>query len=536
MDEDTGADDTPFSPSKSHRADSTVFDPTTAPVISPRPAGATLDGVLPGVEAAQDSAVDAPGGGGSNCLVKMYDFRSSVGSGDDEDGSSSVVKLNDMVEIIGIYNAYIGPASAAQDDMMAMISGDPFFGFDGSESTPGKLANVPTVHCIVFRKLCSAYPLYRTVHQTSGSSGYELLPYGNAFSDIKSGNNALPSSALPLNMCYDSVVRLFSEALGGDTVSASYLALAIVSGVSSRPHSPDEAVLGSLTLNIYGVQPGDPRVASLAAALRKVLPRVMQTRLDRDALASPEEGGYRFFAEKSTATESIDRSSLQLGAGTALLVDETQMTEGPVTNNAVRSMKALESVVKTQLLPVEFEYCHGIKIPTDVCVIILSNSASIIGDNVIKCFSPTAVFSGCGAAKAAEVCGAGDGMEVVGSGDGPSPALSAESFQALRQWWARSRLADASLDQAMIAHVEEDFVRARQGKPHQPAAAASVSASAAPPATYPVEGADFHNWLTLSRLQAMADGSPVIAPQQWSRVRQLESDRYHNKARFEAQL
>ena len=83
----------------------------------------------------------------------------------------------------------------------------------------------------------------------------------------------------------------------------------------------------------------------------------------------------------------------------------------------------------------------------------------------------------------------------------------------------------------MVRDVEDDFVRARQGAAHTPAASSDV---VVPP--YPVEGADFHNWLTLSRLLAIAEGSPTISAAQWSRIRQLESDRYHNKGRFEAQL
>lgn len=199
-----------------------------------------------------------------------------------------------------------------------------------------------------------------------------------------------------------------------------------------------------------------------------------------------------------------------------LVVDETRMTEGPVTTNAFRSMKALESVVKSQMLPIDFEYCPGIKIPTDICVVILSKSPSIVGENMIKTLSPTSLFP------------VGDGHH--SRGDGMS-VIDGFDASAARRWWAHCKIADASLEQQMVRDVEEDFVRARQGAPHTPAASPDT---AVPP--YPVEGSDFHNWLTLSRLLAVAEGKPTISAAQWSRIRQLESDRYHNKSRYEVQL
>ena len=71
-------------------------------------------------------------------------------------------------------------------------------------------------------------------------------------------------------------------------------------------------------------------------------------------------------------------SKLQVGAGTVILVNETKLREGTLNTDGVRSVKAFQSVILNQLFPIEFEFSSGIKVTTDVCVIVLSNQPSIL--------------------------------------------------------------------------------------------------------------------------------------------------------------
>ena len=242
-------------------------------------------------------------------------------------------------------------------------------------------------------------------------------------------------------------------------------------------------------------------------------------------MQNPGQEGCRFFAEKNISTDCIDHSKLQLGAGTVLVIDETRMTEGCLNQHALHSIKALESVVKQQMLPVNFEYCPGIRIPTDVCVILVSKSPSILAQDMIKCFSPTEVFAQRGEAAVSKENENEVAMDISLGFD------AAEELHSIRQWWAHCRVSNASLDDGMVSYVEEDFVTARQKRNQN-----NEPLDICDPQHYPIEGADFHNWLTLSRLQTIAEGNSVISPAQWKKIRRLESDRYHNKLRLEAQL
>ena len=209
----------------------------------------------------------------------MYDFRNPARSSATDDDTSLTIKLNDMIEVIGVLNSYqdlnsksqiSGDHSAAE---IPTISGDPFFGFEQADATPQKLKNVPTVHCIIFRKLCSAYPLLRSVGRSpdGGSMVHEIMPHGNSFIGADSDNTLPPLTHVD---CHNAVVKLFSDALDGDETSAAYLSLALVSSVTNRERG--EVALGSMPLNIHGIHPDDRRINKLVSAIQRVVPRVVQ--------------------------------------------------------------------------------------------------------------------------------------------------------------------------------------------------------------------------------------------------------------------
>lgn len=226
--------------------------------------------------------------------------------------------------------------------------------------------------------------------------------------------------------------------------------------------------------------------------------------VDRESLNAGVEASakYRLFAEKDGGSDCISLSELQLGGGTVLVVDERRMAEGPLTETALKSLRAIEAVVKLQMLPIEFEYCPGVQIPTDICVVIFSDSPTIISDSALRCHSPSDIYSV----------------------DNPKENLSTCDYldtAHLRRWWAHCKVSDASLDAAMIKYVEEDFVSARQGSEHIIPGDKDVVVSA-----YSIEGADFHNWLTVARICALAKGSSNIDRLHWSHMRELEWNRH----------
>lgn len=252
-------------PLKSHKIEDSKLDILTGPAISQRALAAIND-----IKVSKTKVADSFG---VECLIKLYDFR-QAGTIGEEDEDSPSLKLNDMIEVIGVFTAYEEPVDEATENRggcnvmtMGMICGDPFSGFENCNNVRAKLINVHTIHCLVYKKLCSAYPLYFSLGV--GKDALALCSRGNIFAKTSTVNPSIVHST-----CYDALVQRISTALGGDDVSATYLALSIISGVTGR--APGDVALGSLTVNIYGVEPTDPRIQLIFNALKEILPRVVK--------------------------------------------------------------------------------------------------------------------------------------------------------------------------------------------------------------------------------------------------------------------
>lgn len=172
------------------------------------------------------------------------------------------------------------------------------------------------------------------------------------------------------------------------------------------------------------------------------------------------------------------------------------MDAGAMTQGGLRSIHSLRSMIRAQTLPIAMEYCAGVEIPTDACVIIISNSSSIVDDSVlIRVRSPSTKFS----------------LQNDRNG-GVDTAIS----RAMREWWGRCRVSSAALSEDMISVVENDFVTARR---------ADDDASVGNPYRVPnhrTEASTLHNWLTVSRLHATSQGSALILQPHWDYARSLE--------------
>lgn len=151
----------------------------------------------------------------------------------------------------------------------------------------------------------------------------------------------------------------------GDALAAEYVLLNLLSRVHSRP---EPLALGALPLNLKGCPaagPADlaaaspfaeggeaaaPFARSVASLLDALLPRVATLPLTIEGLNT-----HAMRPTKNHERNVLERGALQLSPGTQLLVDETVLMEGKLTEVGVKNLDALKALLETQKLQYDFQ-------------------------------------------------------------------------------------------------------------------------------------------------------------------------------------
>jgi hypothetical protein len=285
-----------------------------------------------------------------------------------------------------------------------------------------------------------------------------------------------------------------TAALGGDATAAEYLLLALLSRVVSRTET---VLLGCFPLVISGLQQNDGhKIGRLQHILSRFVPRCVTFGADIDTL-----NRTTVQPQKDYDLNRITPSPLQVGSGTVLLVDETRLEEGKLTENGVRSASALRNLALNQTLSVSFTYCE-VSVPLDSPLIFFTSS------------SRSSLYATQETARV-HLAPADDAkMSVAEQEQGdeePESEQGSVEWQDLKAWWAALRLQDVSMDADTIQAAEDDFVSARQSDDT-------------------LTLADFHSWLTVARLLALSLGETKITKEVWTRMRDLELRRRRSNA------
>jgi hypothetical protein len=212
----------------------------------------------------------------------------------------------------------------------------------------------------------------------------------------------------------------------------------------------------------------------------------------------------------------LSLSPLQLGNGTVLLVDETTLGEGNLSPTGTRSMCALRSIVSHQQLPMSYPY-YELKVPTDLPLLLLTCSTgnSLSGANaalkVVLQPSTLDPSTSCPMEESKDNCvnPVYTDMPPTARPLEPRTDDSEKGLQWLRNvraWWSTVRLIEVSMSETVAAEGVDSFAHARQRDLR-------------------LTQADFHRWLTVSRLLAVSEGAGEISSKHWAKMRDLEQRR-----------
>lgn len=265
------------------------------------------------------------------------------------------------------------------------------------------------------------------------------------------------------------IIDLLASALEADVLAAEYVLLAMLSRVTSRT---DSVLVGNIAVNLTGCLPSIP--SYLSGIIVELVPRTVQLDLTVDKL---NQG--RLYCKKDYTRNRLKPSALQLQPGTVVVVDETQLVEGRLTELGVKDLGVLGKVVQQQSLPIDFEYYH-MDFPVDLPIICCSSGSRSLVSGMIQ-------------------------VRLAQGG----PLLGGEylgDFAPLRTLLAVARTLEPVLTAEFCEMAQEEFVAARR-------------------ADSSIQQQDLHLWLNLVRLVAASCGSPTVEPEHWERMRTLEAGR-----------
>jgi hypothetical protein len=270
-------------------------------------------------------------------------------------------------------------------------------------------------------------------------------------------------------------VEHLASCLGGDTLAAQYVLMMLVSR-SFAKHG--EQSLGIWSLNL-GEWPEVLDTGKFKEAVAQIVPRVACYQITAETLNT-----QRWRPVKDFAANRLLAAQLQLAAGTVVIFDETQMTEGQLVDAGVRNLNAIRTLVNEQQLVCDFE-SYPVNIPLEVQAIHMSPRKSIVSD--IDVLLPL-----CPSAEVAAQC----------SSDFP-----AELLDALRLLLALvTRTAKPLRIPEEVAHkFSEDFAAARESRDIKPELA--------------------HTWMSLARAFCLTYGDDELSMEKWSQVLEMENAR-----------
>ena len=335
--------------------------------------------------------------------------------------------------------------------------------------------------CAAHRKLSSSYPLLHkktVVEQEQPVSKYaiaNMFEVGPWHAETMSFEQPFQSLVVPPFSVQQSVIQwrksavdALANCLQAESLAAEYVFLAIISHVVTRTES---MTVGNLSINLTHTDAA--LVQQLAQIVAELVPRTVLMELTVENL---NQG--RLHSKKDYNRNRLKPSALQLQAGTVLIVDETCMNEGQLTEVGVADLQSLGKVIQEQKLPIDFEY-YNVDFHTDLPIISCSTNKPLVSAHISVRFAPEGLLT---------------------------TNCTQDDLKAFRLLIALCRTADPILSADFCKLAEDDFVAARR-------------------ADKAIQQQDFHTWLTLARLMAASCGADTVLPEHWERIRTLETAR-----------
>ena len=301
---------------------------------------------------------------------------------------------------------------------------------------------------------------------------------------------------------------LSKHVFGGNDIAAEALLMALMSMAEREKvaketwapvKTPLETTLGCASLNlVLSSQASCGKMSNrLYQVLTKILPVVGSIDLHREQL------GKTVVSPAKDESGRLDpQSPLQLPKGSALIINESLLTEGRIEARAEETLRALHSLTHSHSIPYRFEGMMNFNFEADYRVIVVSKATKSHGSKLLPC-SMTMMLS-----------------EKVLAEDESTFGISEKDCERIRAYLAQCRCNNMSnegrqdvfnvpLPKRLLEMAQNDFIQKRaeyrknvEVRKRMQEVAIGGTALDLEPLEAEVGEADFHRWLTVARLQA----------------------------------
>ncbi|KAL7999769.1 putative mini-chromosome maintenance complex-binding protein [Plasmopara halstedii] len=274
------------------------------------------------------------------------------------------------------------------------------------------------------------------------------------------------------------LVQYLAQAVHGDSLTAEYLLLALLSHVYSRadPSTP----LGNLSLNLTLDKSSTEKqktvfIHGIYKILTLLMPMVARVDLSITTLNST-----KFMPHKDYERERLLSGILQAANGTMMLLNETVLSTGQLNEQGVKNLAALQSLIDKMLLPYDFRF-YTMDFPQDVAIVIVSEGKSILPATVVLPVVDT---------------------DNTNTNEQPVEAL----LECFRLFLSVLRSFAVTIGNEEADMAEKHYVECRKSEQK-------------------VAIEDLHRWLRLARLVALSRGEGQISKNSWDAMLALETQR-----------
>lgn len=303
--------------------------------------------------------------GATAVVAKLYTPSTVTSNEGSESQSVETPSLNSVVEVVGILQD--APTLSSSNESTEDL------GF-ASEHHARNPRNVRRIHVVQWRTLPE-------------QAGNPLLTRSGAIHNLASARSDAAMNASRIRNALLSVLR---RVLYNDALAAEYMLMALL----ARPIRTNSQILGKLSVNLVmpakptpSTQTSSPSLGVDGANITKVLkllcPRVVDIDVSIASMNCTE-----VYARKDYDLNRLRAGRLQVAPGTCVVIDETRLTNGQLSERGVKNVHALRSLATRAVTPVDFKFYETNMDFSGSVLLVSQGGKSIVGGDVVVRVQP----------------------------------------------------------------------------------------------------------------------------------------------------